>query len=350
MALQGTLDTFGLPDVLRLLAGTRKTGRLRVTGDRADGSVWLDGGAIVAGKSSSLTAQADLAMVVFDLLRCRGGSFVFEPDMVCPEAGAPTEVETLVIAAEALLAEWREIEAVVPSLAIWVSLSPELPRPEVVVSAARWRALVAVGSGAQVGAVAEDLDLDELAASRLVKELVELGLVELAEAMPDPELDPEPDHDPVPLDASGAEQAETTGLPTLDPQLAAIDAVAAGSHDGSSDQADESWQVGEPWSNGSAGEAPPSRTPAHLGIDIPGLPSLGGWGADEAETDDRPGQSGDVSVELGPLTARAARAIAAAAQASNEAEREAAIEQAIASNDQPLDRGVLLRFLSSVRQ
>src|SRR5437868_2146218 len=56
-----------------------------------------------------------------------------------------------------------------------------------------------------------------------------------------------------------------------------------------------------------------------MGIDIPGLPSLGGWGDDiEAARDDQSGN--DVSVELGPLTPRAARAIAAAAQASNEAE------------------------------
>ena len=83
MALQGTLDTFGLPDVLRLLAGTRKSGRLRVTGDRATGNVWLDGGGVVAGSANSLPPQAELSMVLFDLLRCRGGSFVFEPDMTC---------------------------------------------------------------------------------------------------------------------------------------------------------------------------------------------------------------------------------------------------------------------------
>ena len=37
MALQGTLDTFALPDVLRLLAATKKTGRLRITGGRGTG-------------------------------------------------------------------------------------------------------------------------------------------------------------------------------------------------------------------------------------------------------------------------------------------------------------------------
>jgi hypothetical protein len=294
-----------------------------VTGDRATGSVWLDGGGIVAGSASSLAPQAELAKVLFDLLRCRGGSFVFEPDMICPEAGVPSEVEAVVAAAEALLAEWRDIEAVVPSLAAWVSLTPDLPRPEVVVSAPRWRALVAVGSGAQVGAVGEDLELDEIEVSRLVKELVELGLVELTELMPEPEPEAEP---MVELDAEHEEEP----LPDLDDHMSVIEAVAEGAADVER-------------------EYEPARSPAHLGIDIPGLPSLGGWGETEPESAQESPETGDVSVELGPLTPRAARAIAAAAQASNEAEREAAIQQAIEANEQPLDRGVLLRFLSSVR-
>ncbi|HUS62064.1 MAG TPA: DUF4388 domain-containing protein, partial [Acidimicrobiales bacterium] len=48
VALQGTLDTFALPDVLRLLAATRKTGRVHVTGPRGTGSVWVDAGAVGA--------------------------------------------------------------------------------------------------------------------------------------------------------------------------------------------------------------------------------------------------------------------------------------------------------------
>ena len=49
MALQGTLDTFALADVLRLLAATTKTGRLQIDGDRGVGSIWLVDGAVVAG-------------------------------------------------------------------------------------------------------------------------------------------------------------------------------------------------------------------------------------------------------------------------------------------------------------
>ena len=42
----------------------------------------------------------------------------------------------------------------------------------------RWTGIAAIGSGAQVGAVAEALKLNEIDTCRLVKELLELGLVD----------------------------------------------------------------------------------------------------------------------------------------------------------------------------
>lgn len=51
MALQGTLDTFALADVLRLLANTHKSGRLELAGDRGHGRVWLGEGQLVGGEA-----------------------------------------------------------------------------------------------------------------------------------------------------------------------------------------------------------------------------------------------------------------------------------------------------------
>ena len=89
-------------------------------------------------------------------------------------------------------------------------------------------------------------------------------------------------------------------------------------------------------------------TGATLGIDIPGSPAIGPWdpamGRVTEDDDD------DLLRALGNLTPQAARAIAAAAQATTDAERDAALDQAIAANHEPLDRGLLMRFLSSVKQ
>src|SRR3954454_25365140 len=116
VALQGTLDTFALPDVLRLLASTRKTGRLLVRGDRGDGSVWVDGGSVVGSSATGLGRDASAGQVLFQLPRYTDGSFTFEAESVCPEPHAPGEVEPLLVDAEHLLGEWMDIAAVVPSL------------------------------------------------------------------------------------------------------------------------------------------------------------------------------------------------------------------------------------------
>ena len=47
MALQGTLDTFALADLVQLLASTQKTGELMIEGDRGSGRLWFLDGALV---------------------------------------------------------------------------------------------------------------------------------------------------------------------------------------------------------------------------------------------------------------------------------------------------------------
>ena len=86
VALSGTLDTFELPDVLRLLASTAKTGRLRITGDRGSGSVWVVGGEIVATELLDGVGDDHLSdeEAVFGMLRFSSGSFTFEADAASP--------------------------------------------------------------------------------------------------------------------------------------------------------------------------------------------------------------------------------------------------------------------------
>ena len=368
MALQGTLDTFALIDVFRLLASTNKTGRLRVSGDRGNGSVWFDGGGVVLASAHNTEPSDGLVAVIFELLRQHEGTFVFEADVTTPEAGAPSDVDSLIREAEHLLIEWQEIEAVVPSVDLWVNLSPELPRPEVVVDGERWKVIVATGAGATVAEVGDHLGLGEIAVSKAVKEVVDIGLLTISQApvdaaprvqrasvaeeavslrvveeAPEPVYEPEPPYEPEP-------QPVIDLVPESEPQLEPAPEVVA-----------------------------PTATKGELGIDIPGFSTLapsvpiekepgqpvvipgraqnGSWSAriraeDAAQQSyaEEAEQASDPMLELPNLTPQAARAIAAAAQASTEAERDAALAMATGPNDEPLDRDLLLRFLSSVKR
>src|ERR687891_258418 len=188
LALQGTLDTFSLPDVLRLLATPAKTGRLRIDGDRGQGSVWLRDGSIVDADADRAVEGAPTDEVIFELLRFGSGSFAFDSDAQTPHGERSDQVEDLLPRANGLLSEWTELEAVVPSMAHWVSLSTELSTDEVTIDADRWRSVVAVGGGHTVGELGSALGLSELHVSRAVRDLVELGVAEVAEPgrIPDP--------------------------------------------------------------------------------------------------------------------------------------------------------------------
>lgn len=175
MALQGDLTSFALPDVLRLLAGAGKSGNLEVAGTTATGEILLRLGTIAAASTSAAPRAHDPADVLFELLRIEEGSFSFDEGEVADE-GLDADVEATIAAAEALVDEWAEIEAVVPSMDAWVSLVAEIDADEVIVTADRWRSIAAVGSGGSIRDVAAALELSDLDASRVAVELVTDGL------------------------------------------------------------------------------------------------------------------------------------------------------------------------------
>ncbi|MGE3621761.1 MAG: DUF4388 domain-containing protein [Acidimicrobiia bacterium] len=217
MALQGTLDTFALPDVLRLLATTGKTGRLDLRGDRGTGTVWLAEGAVAEVSAPRRTEGTPDAEALFELLRFEAGEFTFEADVPAPE-GERAEVEEILRESGEMLDRWREVAVVVPSLASLVRLRPELEHDEVRVDRSRWATLAAVGAGSTVGRLGEALSLSELAVSTAVKDLVDAGLAEIT-SVPDTPLDPGPVAPPGP-DGS-------TALPLPPPAPTDLDGPAA---------------------------------------------------------------------------------------------------------------------------
>lgn len=346
VALQGTLDTFALPDVLRLLASTKKIGRLRVTGDVGSGSLWVDGGAVVGSELLVRGADADsLTEALFNLLRFAHGSFTFEAGSTPPTNGDQRDVESIIVEAELMLAEWRALELVVPSLDAWLSLTQELKGRDVVVDGSRWRIIVTVGSGATVGEVGRRVGLAELAVMRAVKEVIELGLVEVS------------------ADAPAAEPHASISL-VAPPGLVVVPAAVASSCAGPpsmiaaelfGDHDTYGADVAEPT------YAEPAADVSAFTIDTPlvahsitemraglGAMSLSDEPARRPSTFDPPlGDPSEIARQLANLSPRAAKAVAAAAKATTEQEREAALAT-IEAEDETINRGLLLKFLGAV--
>ena len=353
MALQGTLDTFALPDVLRLLATTHKTGRLRVNGDRGSGSLWVEDGQLAASELIVPGATDDsLINTLFHLLRFKRGSFIFETGAMAPAGLTPNEIEPMLDEAETMLVEWRSIEAVVPSLDAWLTLRPELTGSMVKIDNERWRIIAAIGGGRSVGSVGEALGLEELPALRGVKEIVELGLVAVGERAPG-----------LAEGSALARAAEATVAPEV---TVAADLRSQWDERETNGQA-ASQVTFQHWDEPAAAEwEEPAPNYSYQPHDMAGpssseMTGLGDAGlSDERyEADPYPetvrsrtmdsdlDDPAEIARQLANLSPRAAKAVAAAAKAQTPEEREAALA-AIEAEDDTVNRGLLLKFLGSV--
>jgi Domain of unknown function (DUF4388) len=179
VSLEGTLETIALPDVLALLSVTSKTGELRVESARVGGSVWMNDGRVAGFEVGNCSTVAD---ALFALLRLQEGNFYFRAESTEPSRPVPEQdVAPLLEEAEARLAEWPAISAVVPSLAAQLSLSASVGVP-VSLQPAQWQLVASIGGGRSAGLVLEDLELGEFQGCKELAELIDLGLVEVAAA------------------------------------------------------------------------------------------------------------------------------------------------------------------------
>lgn len=182
MSLQGSLETFQLPDVLVLLASTKKTGELRITGDRVSGKVWVKDGQLVGTDVPRAPEPVD---AIWELLRLKDGDFVFDSDTPAPSGNSAAQpVEPLLADAQARMAEWVEIEKVVPSTAAWVTLAPEAPRPEVIITAEQWKLFAQLGDGRTVDALMDKLSMGEFDTCKWLKSMADDGVLEVGRAAP----------------------------------------------------------------------------------------------------------------------------------------------------------------------
>jgi hypothetical protein len=248
---------------------------------------------------------------------------------------------------------------------------------DVVVDAARWQIIVNVGSGTTVGEVGRRVGLGELAVMRAVKEVIELGLVEVSDGAPidTPVVAVELATPPAtalvaPTFASIAPVVPTApAFPTsFDEPPSMIAAEPFGVEVASSAATDTfvdnfSDNFGGDDTNGHEADEPGF---AEAAIDVPVFANdtplvahsitemRAGLGAMPLSDERRPstfdsslGDPSEIARQLANLSPRAAKAVAAAAKATTDEERDAALAT-IEAEDETINRGLLLKFLGAV--
>ena len=191
MSLQGTLDTLSLPDLCELLSGTNKTGALHVRSESGQGVLWFTGGQVCAGEAGGQTgppppgAGGDLLDrlhdVCFELFRYTEGAFEFEADRRPSwPAERSVDVTGLLAETERRMAEWREIIAVIPSIEARPRLVPEPPNAgPITLDANQWRVVTGIDGRRRVSALIRVLDGGEFTICKILRSLVQAGLVEV---------------------------------------------------------------------------------------------------------------------------------------------------------------------------
>ncbi|MGH9054045.1 MAG: DUF4388 domain-containing protein [Acidimicrobiia bacterium] len=228
MSLSGTIGEVGLPDIVRLIAKSERSGLLRVTDGAAEGQIYLQEGAFSYATSRTqdsllrdlvrlglvqeedrtnierrkaniedvLKADTDreklrefleeqVTEVLVRLLRMEKGSFEFQDGVTARySTGLTFSVEAPLIEAEARLARWSEIEEVIPSPSHALRMSPELANgiEEVIIDSVSWTLLAALGGGSSVQEVTRALGMWEYPTAKNLARLVRQGLVVVAEA------------------------------------------------------------------------------------------------------------------------------------------------------------------------
>jgi hypothetical protein len=252
VSLQGTLDTLSLPELCELLAGTNKTGALHVRAEAGQGVLWFAGGEVCAGEAGGQTGPPPpgvggdllerLHDVCFELFRYTEGSFEFEPERRPSwPADRTVDVSGLLAESDRRMAEWREIIAVIPSVEARPRLVPEPPGANsgtsgpITLDAAQWRVVTGIDGRRRVSALIRVLDGGEFTVCKVLRSLVQAGLVEIdaAESATPPAaadgLEPAEtrNRDPRPSSKAGRErrtEADTDAVPAGEAGAEADDA------------------------------------------------------------------------------------------------------------------------------
>jgi uncharacterized protein DUF4388 len=198
VSLQGTLDTLSLPELCELLSGTNKSGALHVRSESGQGVLWFTAGQVCAGEAGGQTgppppgAGGDLLErlhdVCFELFRYTEGSFEFEAERRPSwPAERSVDVSGLLAETERRMAEWREIIAVIPSIEARPRLVSEPPvGGPITLDAAQWRVVTGIDGRRRVSALIRVLDGGAFTVCKILRSLVQAGLVEIdaAESAP----------------------------------------------------------------------------------------------------------------------------------------------------------------------
>jgi len=176
MALQGSLADISLPDVIQLVSVSGKTGVFTISGEGADGKIYLKEGQIVDAAAGKLAG--DLA--VYEMATWRKGQFIFTAN-VAPERVTVTKSNTsLMMEAARRIDEYRVLQRKIPNLdAVPYFLPREPGQDQITLSPQEWAVVTKVDGQLSIRGLEESTGLPAFDVCKVLYGLVTSGLIAL---------------------------------------------------------------------------------------------------------------------------------------------------------------------------
>jgi Domain of unknown function (DUF4388) len=187
MPLQGTFDVLDFSAVLEILSAHKMTGRLHVRSRSFAANLFFADGQIVGADQSEHQAAAvagDVAQraqeICFELLGTDRGNFEFHPGKPNgPVGGTVIAVADALDEARRRLAEWQELQLLIPSLDVQPRLVTELDPGEVTLSRDQWRVLTAVDGRRNLRSIGRTFNMSDFDVCRAMRDLLHAKVIEL---------------------------------------------------------------------------------------------------------------------------------------------------------------------------
>ena len=172
----GDLAQVKLFDVLKPLFSGKKTGKIIIKG-KEGGELYLELGNITHARTNSAIGE----YAFFFLMGLKVGKASFEPDEAPSERTISISTEQLLLNWSYRKQEWDKLKEVIPSTSTVFRLSLQKSPENKNINADQWNVLALCNGTKTIAEIAAALSWDEFKTSKILFQIIQLGLLEKVE-------------------------------------------------------------------------------------------------------------------------------------------------------------------------
>ena len=177
MAFSGSLEDFGLSDVLQLIHIGRRTGVLTVDSEGRRAEIYFQDGEAV----HAVLGDSEGEQVIYNVFNWTKGNFNFEAKIVPTPKTITVGSQNLILEATRRIDEWSKLRTLIPDETSVLSFSPNPPdgSQNITLNPEEWRVLSLIDGNKSVEDLAKLTGFSSLQVTKILYGLVSSGLLEV---------------------------------------------------------------------------------------------------------------------------------------------------------------------------